>query len=71
MLPPALPTASVEYFGQRLLLRSMVRADVAISAFEIIDLTTEQETTVDERNYAVRIQGFLAASSATLSGASA
>ena len=70
MLPPAPPSASAALFGQRLLLRSMVRVDQRPD-FKVLDLTTEQETTAAERNYAVRLHGFIAASSTTLFGASA
>ena len=54
-----------------MLLRAMVRADPEISGFEIIDLTTERETTAAERAYAVRLQGFIAANAAMGQGASA
>lgn len=66
-----LPAASPALFGQRMLLRAMVRADPHMSGYDIIDLTSERETTTDERAYAVRLQGFIAASMATLQGASA
>jgi hypothetical protein len=54
-----------------MLLRAMVRADPHMSGYEIIDLTTERETTADERAYAVRLQGVIAASTAMGQGASA
>lgn len=70
MQPPTY-AASPALFGQRMLLRAMVRADPEISGFEIIDLTTERETTAAERAYAVRLQGFIAANAAMGQGASA
>lgn len=63
--------ASHALFGQRMLLRAMVSTDPNMSGLEVIDLTTERETTEAERAHAVRLQGFIAASAATLQGASA
>ena len=66
----SLPTASPVLFGQRMLLRATLITD-AVPDHEVIDLTAERETTEAERAYAVRLQGFIAASAATLQGASA
>jgi hypothetical protein len=65
-----LPAASPALFGQRMLLRATLVTD-SKPDLDVIDLTTERETTADERAYAVRLQGFIAASTATLQGASA
>jgi hypothetical protein len=62
--------ASPALFGQRMLIRATLVTD-SKPDLEVIDLTTERETTADERAYAVRLQGFIAASTATLQGASA
>jgi len=65
------PPASHALFGQRMLLRAMVSTDPNMSGLEVIDLTTERDTTEPERAYAIRLQSFIAASAATLQGASA
>lgn len=54
-----------------MLLRAMVSTDPNMSGLEVIDLTTERDTTEPERAYAIRLQSFIAASAATLQGASA
>ena len=65
-----LPTASPTLFGQRMLLRATLVTD-SVPDLAVIDLTTERETSESERAYAVRLQRFIAASAATLQGASA
>lgn len=70
-MPGCLPTTSPALFGRRLLLSAMVHADPAMVNFDVLDLTTERETTTAECDYAVRLQSFIAASVAMLAGATA
>lgn len=69
-MPSTLLAASPALFGQRMLIAATLRTD-SVPDLEVIDLTTESETTDADRAYAVRLQGFIAASSTTLMGASA
>ena len=65
-----LPAASPALFGRRMFIRATLVTDSAPD-LEVLDLTAERETTMDERAYAVRLQAFIAASAATLQRASA